>query len=160
MAKKAKHYRVGIDGSFYPYSDATQDVTIKRELVDLWSGQPGKADACMNHHCIIRNAKAFPHPVIAASVVKSRVYIFDTPNHVIRYVLSDADQRLIGKHDTLKIGDTGLLRLQVPGAKDQGRTARGKGKDAPSSPVQKPGHLRKSLGRGEKARIAAAVGVT
>jgi len=152
--KVAKH-RVNIDGGYYPYDDATEDVKIQRELVDIWNAQPGKADACMNHHCIIRNRDSFPHPVIAASVIKTRVYIFDSPDHVVRYIMSAKDAELVGHHDTLKIGETGTLVLHAPVGKEVG----GSHHDRPGRPRGKnTGTRGKGLARGERARIAAAVG--
>ena len=173
--------RVRIDGHLYTYDDATEDVTITRELVDIWQGKRGNAEKCMNARCIVRNHDAFPHPVLAAAVIKTRVYIIDqlateddghvtryliaprrrnkinpntTVGHVVRYTLGQHDQRLIHDHDASGIGQTGTLTLRAPNSTNKGGTSH----ESKSRRGQDTGKNRKSLGRGERARLIAAVG--
>jgi hypothetical protein len=157
--KRIKH-RVRIDDAFYPYSDAKQDVVLQRNMADVWKGQPGVPKKCMNAVCIVRNAKAFPHPVIAVSVIKSRAYVFDSPNHVYRYLLSKAASMDIATHDMLKIGQPTTLTLKAPRGRNAGGIAHhavqvNRGRSGNPRGVRSRNH---PLLRGEQGRIAAAVG--
>jgi hypothetical protein len=157
VAKQSKEVRrTRVDGILYPYDDAKKDVTIERDLVDVWKGVPGNATECMNAQCIIRNKAKFPHKVLAASVIKTRVFIFDSPNHLVRYVLSSQDSRLIEAHDSKAIGQPGTLRLRAPHGHDVAGDSHGAKDSRPSGPHS--GTRDKSLVRGEKARVLAAVG--
>jgi hypothetical protein len=147
-------YRVRIEGVLYPYRDATQDITIKRELIDIWKGEPGKAGACMNQQCIIRNKRAFPHKVLAASVIKTRVFILETPKSAVRYILSAKDGQEIAQHDILASARPATLVLRAPrGSKIGGSRYRATG-----SGGHNPRGKGKPLAKGEQARLLAAVG--
>lgn len=156
-ATKAAKTRTRIDGVLVAHDDAKTDVTIKRQMVDIWKGRPGEAGKCMNAVCITRNKKLFPHPVLGVSVVKSRVFILDKPDHAIRYVLSAHDAELIEKHDTIAVGEPGTLVLRAPhGPKKSGAihgNTPGRG-----GPHRVGGKYDKPLARGEQARVMAAVG--
>lgn len=159
MGKKAPQHgvnRTRIDGILYPYDDAKKDVTIERELIDVWKGEPGNASKCMNAQCIMRNKAKFPHKVLAASVIKTRVFIFDSPEHVVRYTLTGAASRDISVHDTDAIGKPGTLVLKAPRGHDVAGDSHGAKESRPSGPHS--GTRDKPLVRGEKARILAAVG--
>lgn len=103
------------------YDDATQDVTITRNAIDILGAKPGDALDCMNSRCIRaqRNAHCFPHPVYMVSTIKTRVYIVDClndagePVHAIRYEVRGRNRRLIDQHDR-GAGEVGDLMLHVP----------------------------------------------
>ena len=150
----ARRKRVTINGELYDFDDAEKDVVIQRTLLNIWKGVPGYADKCMNAQCIIENKSLFPHPVLAASVRASRVFIIDRPGHAVRYLLNKKDRELIHQHDEVKVGQPGTLHLYAPMGKQRrgqdtgsGRTGRNTGqfRDPP-------------LPRGEEARLRAAVG--
>ena len=155
----------GFEGWLLPYTDARRDVVIRRELIDIWKGNPGKPDGCMNHECILRNANAFPHAVFAASVIKSRVYIVDkvsrkdggSPVHVVRYTLSAKDGNQIDRHDVLHSAIPATLTLKAPRGGDRAGATHGQ-RPRPSGKHNK-GKGSLPLVRGEKARLLAAVGV-
>lgn len=150
--------RIKIEGTYFPYDDAKKDVSIKRTLVDVWKGKPGSANECMNAQCVMRNKRKFGHKVLGVSVIKSRVYILDSPDHVIRYTLSERDSRLIAQHDEEALGQPGTLVLRAPRGHNKAgavhSTKRGRsGQHNPSS--KKQNH---PMALGEKARVMAAVG--
>lgn len=153
--------RVRVDGMLFPYDDATKDVTLDRSMMDVWKGQPGKPGECMNAVCIMRSKRKFGHKVLGASVFGSRVYIFDTPDHLIRYILSEKDTRLVNAHDEHALSQPGTLRLLAPRGHDKGGTPHG-GHDTRPNPKtgadRTTGKRKKVLARGERARVIAAVG--
>ena len=123
-AARTSPVRVLIGDERYQVTDARRDVVIERSLLDVWRGRPGVAGECMNARCIIRNAELFPHPVLATSVIKSRVYVIDRPGHVVRYVLGKRDQDLVASHDEESIAAPGTLTLQAPRAAEADRPHR------------------------------------
>ena len=165
---QVRRVRIGEDEGFagwlVPYTDAKKDVVIRRELIDIWKGNPGKATDCMNAQCINRNANLFPHAVFASSVIKSRVYIVDkvsrkdggTPAHVVRYTLSARDGNRIAQHDVLRTAIPATLTLKAPRGGDKAGATHG-ARPRPSG-KHNPGKGSLPLTRGEKARLLAAVG--
>jgi hypothetical protein len=128
---------------------------MHRTIMDIWRGQPGVANHCMNAVCIKRNKKLFPHPVLGVSVVKSRVYVFDAVDHVVRYALSAKDSKLIEMHDKASLGEPGDLTLHVPQKIEKrvgGHDKTGGGGHSST------GKNKKGLSKGEQGRILAAVG--
>jgi len=136
--------RVKVHGELHEVSDAKRDVTLHRSLTDVWHGRRGDDDECMNAVCILHNAGAFPHDVLAVSVTKSRAYVVDRPGHCVRYTLDEAAGTAIDAHDATGIAEVGELTLYAPkgqarkganhgdtprpeGAKDRTRTPRGIG---------------------------------
>lgn len=147
---------MNIDGTMFYYDDAKQPVKITRTLMDVFRGKPGVAGECMNAQCIIRNKAKFPHKVLGVSVVKSRVYVIDTPEHAVRYTLGEKDSLLIANHDENAIGQPGELTLRVPRIKKGTSTSGTSWGDRKNKARRGKG---KPLPRGERARIKAAVGV-
>jgi len=158
---------VRLEGMLYDYDDATVDVTIERELIHIAKAKRGKADGCMNNLACLGHREAFPHPVIAVSVWNSRVFVVDSiyrkarangsAGHAVRYILTARDGKDISSHDLLGIGRPATLILKAPQGSDKGGTPRGRPQ------VSGRGHKAKDktgkgLGRGEKARLIAAVG--
>lgn len=155
-AQDQNDVRVNIEGTMFPYDDAKKDVVLERSLMDIFRGVPGVAGKCMNAQCVMRLKADFPHPVLGVSVLKARVYVIDSPNHVVRYTLSKADSQLIGEHDEKAIGEPGILVLRAPRPSDRKGVKRGSGEHGGSfGPNRGPG---KPMHRGEKARVKAAVG--
>lgn len=157
--------RVKVDGILYPYRDATESVEIPRKLHHVWKATRGKADDCMNFHCIVDNANLFPHPVIAVHVNKSRVYLFESPEMMVRYILAPKDTVNIDQHDALGIGEPGTLVLHAPtgahaaGAyKPRSMEAREKGAARAAAARAAAGVKRKKTKKGSDARLAAVVG--
>lgn len=77
--------------------DAKQSVTIVRTVADALSGKKADPERCMDANCVLRNSKtgAFPHPVLAVWVIKSRAYVLRSANPrtgkyvVVRYNHND-----------------------------------------------------------------------
>jgi hypothetical protein len=156
--------RIRIGDDLVDYDDAKRDVKIRRELIDIWKGDPGKAGECMNAQCIRRNKRTFPHPVWAVSVLKSRVFIVDkvdrregVPLHAIRYVLSAKDGDEIAQHDILGSAIPATLTLRAPKGRDVKGTEHPTNNERLRPRNEKPKGL--PVSRGEKARLLAAVGV-
>jgi len=153
--RKQRSRRVRIDDILYPYDDAKEDVDIDRSLMDIWKGKRGRAGECMNWQCIMRQTKAFPHPVLAASVIGSRVYILDSFEHAVRYTLTESESAKIAQHDELGVASPGTITLRAP------RGVAKKGSDHRSRGIIKRNYNGKhtqTLPRGEKARLIAVVG--
>jgi len=151
-----KKRKTTIADALVEYDDAVRPIEVPRSLVDVWKGQPGVAGKCMNAQCIMRNKKLFPHKVLAVSVIKSRVFIMDTHDHAVRYVLSRKDSRAIQAHDEEALGQPGTLTLRPPAPSNAaGITYSSQHRPHKS---KRGGQLKKTLSRGEKARVAAAVG--
>lgn len=169
--------RISFGDWLVPYDDADAEVTVERRLIDILTAQPGNDMECMNSRCIRaqRNAHVFPHPVYLVSTTKSRVYVCDRlndagePAHVVRYELTNRDQRLIEAHDRYASGELGELRLRVPhdpkgsprraAAKQGGRFGAEGGKRYSGDGKKK--HDRRPVTArhvGAKARVVAAVG--
>jgi hypothetical protein len=97
MANLTRLYHGTGDNDYFsvPYSDGDVTVVIQRTKQDLKNGVRGKAVACMDARCIVRNRQSFPHPVEQAYVTRSSVYIVDqvsengSPIHAIRYAHND-----------------------------------------------------------------------
>lgn len=143
-----------IAGDLYRYSDAKKDVVIERKLVDVWKGKAGAANECMNARCILRNRAKFPHKVLAVSVLKSVVYVIDSPEHAVRYIVGSRDRDLIAQHDETAKSEPGTLVLHAPNGSDKAGRERKRG-----TPVRgKTGRYNRPLVRGEAARLLAAVG--
>lgn len=150
-----RQQRVRLDGKPYPYSDAKKDVIIRRELIDIWNGEPGKDAACMNAQCVLRNRSAFPHPVKLVSVIKSRVYILDRDDHAVRYILSAKDGADIARHDVLASARPATLILRVPKGRER-QGMKGDGGHRAARPGRTyTGH---STAKGAAGRLLAAVG--
>jgi len=159
MAKGLR--RITIGGELYEYSDATKDVALQREMIDIWNGKRGKADACMNWHCVIRNSKLFSHPVLAVSVIKTRVFIITRPGtakrigHAVRYTIPRAESSRIGRHDAKGVAELGVLILRAPRGDAKSGADHGGGSSGPKNKTGKRDH---PLAKGEKARLLVAVG--
>jgi hypothetical protein len=111
--------RIRIGGDLHDLSDAKRDVTLHRTLADVWHGKRGDALECMNAACVLHNAGAFPHPVLAVSVTKSRAYVVDKPGHAVRYVLDESAGTAIDDHDAEGMAEVGELTLHAPRGKDR-----------------------------------------
>lgn len=58
--------------------NASQPVTLSREMVDVMKGTEGMAVTCANALCALRmNGAAFPHPVYLAEFTDNRAYVVD-----------------------------------------------------------------------------------
>jgi hypothetical protein len=114
MARTTKVSRIRIAGELLEASDAKRDVTLHRTLADVWHGKRGDALECMNAACVLHNAGAFPHPVLAVSVTKTRAYVVDKPGHCVRYVLDDSAGTAIDAHDAEGMAEVGELTLHAP----------------------------------------------
>lgn len=158
--------RVRLGGLLYDYDDAKQDVEVERTLLHIAKAHRGKADGCMNSKACIDQRERFPHPVIAISTWKSRLFAIDkiytkanaagTAGHAIRYVLTARDGHDISSHDLLGVGRPATLLLRVPRGN---RRAGSKKSTGPNAAQSKPKNPRSGdVNKGEKARLLAAVG--
>jgi hypothetical protein len=150
--------RVNIDGTMIPYDDATETVTLERSLEDLRGARAGDTRECMDARCIHRLRKTLPHPVLGVAVTKTRVYVFDSEDHVIRYVLDGADSDDIDRHDIRKTAETGSFVLRPPYPSDRAGTDRRTGRgDRPRTGANRPKTLH-AVGSNRR-RVAAVLEV-
>ena len=156
----AKQLRIRIDGELYQYTDAKKDVTVHRSLVDVFTGKKGVASECMNAQCLTaktknaeRNRQAFPHPVIAVSVIATCAYIIDRPGHAVRYKLSKSATKDVHKFDKHGVGAPTEVTFYAPKGADRG----GRAHSPYGSHTAGPG-TRAKLVHGEKARLLAVAG--
>jgi hypothetical protein len=153
--RKPRDRRVRIDGILYPYRDGTENVELDRKMIDIMKGKRGIAGECMNARCIQRSPEAFSHPVLAVSVIKSRVYIFESLDSVVRYELSGNAAREIHEHDDEGVGSPGKLTLYAP----KGNRRKGQRAQAKNRPEgRRTGTRARGLSKGEEARLVVAVG--
>ena len=156
--KKASRRFANIEGETFDVVDAKKDVVIPRTLADLWLGKPGLANQCMNANCVLHHQEAFPHPVIAVSVLRTRVYVVTSAPEpgkrgtCVRYVLPVDATRRIDAHDTEGVGEPGDLTLLAPVGKQKGG-ARHAGVNRGTRTGERSGRV-----IGGRARVLAAVG--
>jgi hypothetical protein len=146
--------RIRIGDWLMPYDDATTEVVLERNLIDILNATPGDDQDCMNSRCIRaqRNAHVFPHPVFIVSTIATRVYVVDrlddagNPAHAVRYQLTDKDRGLINAHDRYGAGEPGELRLRIPS------DPKGSPKRAASDPEGRYGGGPRRSGNGKNTR--------
>src|SRR5262245_19067216 len=82
-----------------PMSDATSEVELHREVIDLKNGIRGTAVECMNAQCGLRLARAFSHPVFLVEFTDTRAFVVDKlnrqgmPVHCVRYYHHEGDEQ-------------------------------------------------------------------